>query len=83
MNPIQTIPLNLNFRQNQAHIWKVRIMPWLFMPLTFQPVNRQKPRAELGTCTPFRHLLKGLIVLKPKIFAKISPIWAWFFNFGA
>ena len=34
MYPIQTKPLNLNFRQNQAHIWKVRMMPRSFMPLT-------------------------------------------------
>ena len=87
MYPIQTIPLNLNFRQNHAHIWKVCIMPRLFMTCSkkiFSTSKRAKTSCWVGYMYPIQtmYLLKGLIVAKPKIFAEISPFLAWFFNFA-
>ena len=40
------------YLKTKAHRWKVRVLPKSSMPLTFQPLTAQKPRAEWGTCPP-------------------------------
>ena len=61
--PIKTIHLNLNFRQNQARIWKVHMTLTLLKKkkiILFQLVNSKKPHANWVTCTPLRQFFESV-----------------------
>ena len=66
MYPTQTIPLNLNFRQNQAHFWRVRMMPQLLMSLALPKKIFQQPKTSCWQCTPLRQKRKS-----------VCSIWKW------